>query len=103
MSNEKWTRGNERTSPLDLVFQPGLGGKEEREKEQTERERERVGFRERDSTFSLKFPAIGPASSDQARSKVLPTARTTRGSQFRGVSQTPDAVGVFLLLDLLFF
>ena len=72
MSNEKWTRGDERTSPLDQVFQPGSGGKEEREREQTEEgEKERV-FRERGSTFSLEFPAIGPASSDEARSKVAP-------------------------------
>ena len=28
------------------------------------------GFREKSSTFSLEFPAIGPASSDEARSKV---------------------------------
>ena len=72
MSNEKWTCGDERTSPLDQVFQPGLGGKEEREREQTERDGEREGFRERGSTFSLKFPAIGPASFDEARSKVAP-------------------------------
>ena len=55
MSNEKWTRGNDRTSPLDQVFQPGLGGKEEREKEQTEREKERVLERERLHLLS-KFP-----------------------------------------------
>ena len=29
-------------------------------------------FRERSSTFSLEFSAIGPASSDEARSKVAP-------------------------------
>ena len=29
-------------------------------------------FRERSSTFSLEFPVIGPASSDEARSKVAP-------------------------------
>ena len=76
MSNEKWTRGDERTSPLDQVFQPGLGGgggrKKERESRRREREREREGFRERGSTFSLKFPAIGQASFDKARSKVAP-------------------------------
>ena len=53
MSNEKWTRGNERTSPLYQVFQPGLGGKEEREKEQMERDKEREGFREREAPPSL--------------------------------------------------
>ena len=72
MSNEKWTCGDERTSPLDQVFQPGLGGKDEREKEQMERDREREGFRERGSTFSLSFSMIGQASSDEARSKVAP-------------------------------
>ena len=102
MSNEKWTRGDKRTSPLDQVFQPGLGGKEERERGRTERDREREGFRERGSTFSLEFPAIGPASPDEARSKVAPHARTTRGYQFRGVSTNFGKVGVFLLLALLF-
>ena len=34
-----------------------------------EREEERI-FRERSSTFSLKFQAIGPAASGKARSKV---------------------------------
>ena len=29
-------------------------------------------FRERSSTFSLEFPAIGQANSDEARSKVAP-------------------------------
>ena len=43
------------------------------EKEQTGRERESVGFFiKRSSTFSLEFPAIGPASIDEARSKVAP-------------------------------
>ena len=53
MSNEKWTCGDERISPLDQVFQPGLGGKEESEREQTERDREREGFREREAPHSL--------------------------------------------------
>ena len=43
-----------------------------------EREKEREGgkrresdlFRERSSTFSLSFPAIGPSASGEARSKV---------------------------------
>ena len=70
MSNEKWTRGDERTSPLDQVSQISLGeGKRERERANGKRERI---FRERSSTFSLKFPAIGPAASDEARSKVAP-------------------------------
>ena len=53
MSNEKWTCGDERTSPLDQVFQLGLGGKEEREREQTESDREREGLREREAPPSL--------------------------------------------------
>ena len=35
-----------------------------------ERDRERESFRERGSTFSLSFPAIGPSASGEARSKV---------------------------------
>ena len=35
-------------------------------------ERECGIFRERSSTFSLEFPAIRPASSDEARSKLAP-------------------------------
>ena len=69
MPNEKWTRGDERTSPLDQVSQISLG-EEKREREQTERDGGREGFRERGSTFSLKFPAIGPSASGEARSKV---------------------------------
>ena len=72
MSNKKWTRGDERTSPLDQVFQPGLGeGKRERESKR-KREGKCGNFRERSSTFSLEFSAIGPTSSDEARSKVAP-------------------------------
>ena len=70
MSNEKWTRGNERTSPLDQVSQISLGEEKERGREQTERDGGREGFRERGSTFSLRFPAIGPSDPDEARSKV---------------------------------
>ena len=72
MSNEKWTRGDERTSPLDQVLQPGLGGKEERKREKTEERGKVWDFRERSSTFSLEFPMIGPTSSDKTRSKVAP-------------------------------
>ena len=69
MSNEKWTRGNERTSPLDQVSQISLGEGKKRERE-ANGERERDLFRERSSTFSLSFPAIGPLASGEARSKV---------------------------------
>ena len=66
--NEKWTRGDERTSPLDHVSQISLGEKKERGSKRRERGRE--GFRERSSTFSVSFPAIGPSASGEARSKV---------------------------------
>ena len=49
-------------------------GREERGGKRANRKREgKCGiFRVRSSTFSLEFPAIGPASSDEARSKVAP-------------------------------
>ena len=53
MSNEKWTRGNERTSPLDQVFQISLGeGKREGETNR-EREREEERVLEREAPPSL--------------------------------------------------
>ena len=50
-----------------------LGGKMEREKKRKEKERE---FRERDSTFSLNFPVIGPSNSDETRGKVDPRCKS---------------------------
>ena len=47
----------------------GEGKREGETNRERERKEERV-FRERGSTFSLKFPAIGPLASDEARSKV---------------------------------
>ena len=44
----------------------------EREGPKRERERKLWDFRERSSTFSLEFPAIGPSVSGDARSKVGP-------------------------------
>ena len=43
--------------------------KREEEKSKRKREEKCEIFRERSSTFSLEFPTIGPASSDEARSK----------------------------------
>ena len=57
------------TKSSNLVWE---GRKKERESRRREREREGEGFRERGSTFSLEFPVIGPASFDEARSKVAP-------------------------------
>ena len=46
--------------------------RERRKKSKRKREGKCEDFRERSSTFSLEFPAIGPASSEEARSKVAP-------------------------------
>ena len=46
--------------------------RERRKKSKRKREGKCGIFRERSSTFSLEFSAIGPASSDEARSKVAP-------------------------------
>ena len=68
---------------LDLhLDQSGLGGKGGERETKQERERKERDFRERSSTFSLGFPAIGLSVFGEARSKVSPTARTTRGYQF---------------------
>ena len=67
-SNEKWTLGMR--GQILLTKSPNWFG--ERKERESNREREgKCGiFRERNSTFSLKFPAIGPSDSDEARSKV---------------------------------
>ena len=50
-----------------------IGRERDREKESKRKREGKCGiFRERSSTFSLSFPAIGPAGSDEARSKVAP-------------------------------
>ena len=82
-----------------------LHGKEGKREGETNREREseeeRV-FRERGSTFSLKFPAIGPSVSGEARSKV-----SLHGKDYTWVpvlgsfDKLRRKVGVFLLLALL--
>ena len=47
--------------------------KREEEKESKRKREGKCGiFRERSSTLSLEFPAIGLVSSDEARSKVAP-------------------------------
>ena len=57
---------SKRTSHLTKLDQTGLGGKKERK-----REKER-SFRERSSTFSLDFSAIGPSNPSKTRGKVDP-------------------------------
>ena len=46
-----------------------MGGNKNRKKEKGIK---RESFRERDSTFSLNFPTIGPAVSSGARGRVQP-------------------------------
>ena len=58
--------------------------------------------REKSSTFSLNFPAIGLTGSGEARDKVLPRGRCFA---LRPESRSFDKlqeVGVFLLLGLVF-
>ena len=45
---------------------------EEKKKSKWKREGKCGIFKERSSTFSLEFPAIGPVSSEKTRSKVAP-------------------------------
>ena len=47
----------------------GLGGKKRKIERKREKERD---FRERSSTFSLDFSAIGPSNSDKTRGEVDP-------------------------------
>ena len=53
-----------------MLDQPVWEGGEKTEKR--ERKRRRVLERERESTFSLDFPTIGPSNSGEARGKVDP-------------------------------
>ena len=52
-SNEKWTRGEERTSPLDQVSQISLGEEKERERGSKRREIEKERVLEREAPPSL--------------------------------------------------
>ena len=74
-----------------LVSCPNLDQMDwERKREGKESKRKREGkggiFRERSSTFSLSFPAIGPSASGKARNKVALHGKDYSGYQFRGVS-----------------
>ena len=53
-----------------LTKSPKSVWERKRKREGANGERERDLFRERSSTFSLSFPAIGPSASGEARSKV---------------------------------
>ena len=68
---------------LDQVDPTSLVRK--REKNRGIGERNEWDFRERSSTLSLGFPAIEPSVFGEARNKLLPTARATRGYRSCGV------------------
>ena len=60
---------SERTSHLTPIFsQPVWEGEREREREEED-------FRERESTFSLDFQAIGPSNPYETRGKVDPRCK----------------------------
>ena len=100
-SNEKWTRGNERTSPLDQVSQISLGEEKERGREQTERDGGREGFRERLHLLS-KIPGDRTVGFRRGKEQSCsPRQGLHVGTSFGEFPQTPGKVGVFLLLDLL--
>ena len=78
----------------------------ERKREEEESKRKRKGkcgiFRKRSSTFSLEFPVIGPASSDEARSKVAPHGKDYTWVPVSGSFDKLQKGRGFLLLALLF-
>ena len=51
----------------------GLGGKKGRKREKREKE---IEFRDRGSTLSLDFPAIGPSNLGETRGKVYPHCKS---------------------------
>ena len=69
-ANRVLTSGQKVLSKLDFSSNNLVG----REKE--EKEKRRRNLRERSSTSSIGFPAIGPAVPDGARRKVLPRAKS---------------------------
>ena len=78
--------------------------KREEEKKKSKRKREGKCeiFRERSSTFSLEFSAIGPASPDEARSKVAPHGKDYTWVPVLGSFEKLRKDRGFLLLALLF-
>ena len=69
-SNEKWTLGMR--GQVLLTKSPNWFGERKEKESNRERERKCGIFRERSSTFSLKFPMIGPLAFGEAMSKVAP-------------------------------
>ena len=80
------TCGKRKDNSLDpcLTNHLGRGDRKLRKRERKDRD-----FGERSSTFSLKFPVIGPSNPASQETKLLPTVRATRGYWFCGFSTTP--------------
>ena len=77
----------------------GMGREGEKGRGRRERKRE---LRERSSTFSLSFPAIGPTVSGGARGKAHPRDKSFKLRPGTGSFDKLQEVGVFLLLGLIF-
>ena len=89
-------RGQVSCPNLDPSSPTGFGrSKIEREKE---RERKSGIFRERSSTLSLEFSAIGPSVSGEARSKVDPHGKGYAWLPVLGSFNKLQEVGVFSYL-----
>ena len=85
---------SERTSHLTSIFSQPVG-REGEEKGKLDLKRE--SFKERDSTFSLNFLAIGPAVSSRARGKVHPHGKGFEKRSELGSFDKLREVGLFLL------
>ena len=83
---------------LDSSLLPnGLGRKMRERKGESEKERD---FRERDSNFSLNFPAIGPSNPGEPRSKVAPHGKSYTWTLVLWSLEKLRNVGVFSYLDI---
>ena len=76
----------------------GMGREWEKEKKKI---KDGESFRERSSTFSLSFPAIGPTVSGRARGKVHPHDKSFTLRPKSGSFDKLQEVGIFLLLGLI--
>ena len=93
VANKDWPCGNERTSPLDPILTK-LVGKRKR--------KERRNSRERGSTFSLDFLAIGLSNSDETKGKVDLHCKSYAWVPILWSFDKLREVGVFILLELIF-
>ena len=89
---DKWHRGQVSCLHLDQMGWERRGGRERKTKR--ERERKERDFRERRSTLSLGFPAIGPSVFDEVRIKVSPHGKGYAWVPVLGeFRQTPEGRG----------